>query len=173
MRKPLASRLVGVGVVMAAVGVCSATALARPAHPTASPTVKITSPARCPCGIVTPQSSTVTIVVAVKNLKLSAAHFGGEPVTGEGHLLFSLDRGKFDHPKYSGANGRLAAEIGVEGKYSPGSRPRSPTGTSPKAAHTVVVYLAANDHKKLGPSARTQVHGSVNELRRAAGGPAP
>src|SRR6187551_3052858 len=102
MRKPLASRLVGVGVVMAVVGVCSATALARPARPAAPPTVKITSPARCPCGIVSPQSSTLTIVVAVKNLKLSAAHFGGQPVSGEGHLLFSLDRGKFDHPKYSG-----------------------------------------------------------------------
>jgi hypothetical protein len=154
MRKPLASRLVGIGVVVAVVGVCSATALARPARPTASPTVKITSPARCPCGIVTPQSSTLSIVVAVKNLKLSAAHFGGQPVAGEGHLLFSLDRGKFDHPKYSGANGRLAAEIGVEGKYSPGVKTKITYKHIPDGVHTVVVYLAANNHKKLGPSAR-------------------
>lgn len=154
MRKPLASRLVGVGVVVAVVGVCSATALARPARLTAPPSVKITSPARCPCGIVTPQSSTVTIVVAVKNLKLSAAHFGGQPVTGEGHLLFSLDRGKFDRPKYSGANGRLAAEIGVEGKYSPGVKNKITYKHIPDGVHTIAVYLVANNHKKLGPSAR-------------------
>lgn len=129
----------------------SATALARPA---ATPSVKIVSPSRCACGIVTPQSSTVTIVVAVKNFKLSAAHFGAEPVAGEGHLLFSLDRGKFDHPKYSGANGRLAAETGLEAKYSPAVKNKITYRHIPEGSHTVVVYLAANDHKKLGPSAK-------------------
>ncbi|MEP7224156.1 MAG: hypothetical protein ABI783_04265 [Actinomycetota bacterium] len=153
MRKPLASRLVGFAVAVAVVGVGSATALARPAGPSAPPVVKIVSPARCPCGIVTPQSSTLTIVVAVKNLKLSAAHFGGQPVTGEGHLLFSLDHGKFDHPKFSGANGRLAAEIGVEGRYSPTVKNKITYKHIPDGVHTVVVYLAANNHKKLGPSA--------------------
>lgn len=153
MRKPPTSCLVGLGVaVLLSFG--SATALARPGGPNAPPDVKIVSPSRCACGIVTPQTSTVTIRVEVKNFKLSPAHFGMEPVTGEGHLLFSLDRGKFDRPKYSGANGRLAAEIGVEAKYSPAVTSKITYKHLPAGVHTVIVYLAANNHKKLGPSAK-------------------
>jgi hypothetical protein len=153
MRKPSAFRLVGLGVVAALLSFGPATALARPVGLTAAPSVKILSPARCPCGIVTPQSSTVTIVVEVKNFKLSAAHFGKAPVKGEGHLFFSLDGGKFDHPKYSRANGRLAAKIGVEARYSPSVTNKITYTQLPEGNHSVVVYLVANNHKKLGPSA--------------------
>jgi hypothetical protein len=153
VRKPPVPSLVVLAAV-ALLSIGSATALARPAGPAASPTVKIVSPAKCPCGIVSPQTSTVTVVVEVKNFKLSSAHFGQAPVKGEGHLLFSLDGGKFDHPKYSGANGRLAAEIGVEAKYSPAVKNNNTYKHLPEGVHTVVVYLAANDHKKLGPRAR-------------------
>jgi hypothetical protein len=151
VRKPLASGLVGLAVVAALVSFGSATGLARP---TASPTVRIVSPSKCPCGIVTPQTSTVTIVVEVKNFTLSAAHFGEKPVSGQGHLLFSLDRGKFDHPKYAGANGRLAAKIGLEAKFSPAVKNKIVYRHIPEGSHTVVVYLAANDHRKLGPKAK-------------------
>lgn len=151
MRKPLASGLVGLAAVAVLVSFGSATGLARP---TASPTVRIVSPSKCPCGIVTPQTSTVTIVVEVKNFTLSAAHFGEKPAKGEGHLLFSLDRGKFDHPKYAGANGRLAAKIGLEAKFSPAVKTKIVYRHIPEGSHTVVVYLAANDHRKLGPKAK-------------------
>jgi hypothetical protein len=30
-----------------------------------------------------------------------------------------MDGGKYDFPKHSGANGRLATQLGVQGKYSP------------------------------------------------------
>ena len=96
----------------------------------------------------------MTIVVEVKNFTLSAAHFGEKPAKGEGHLLFSLDRGKFDHPKYAGANGRLAAKIGLEAKFSPAVKTKIVYRHIPEGSHTVVVYLAANDHRKLGPKAK-------------------
>jgi hypothetical protein len=148
VRKPSSSSL---AVLAALSSFGSTTAFA---GPVASPTVKITSPSRCACGIVTPQTSTVTIIVEVKNFKLSAAHFGAAPVAGEGHLLFSLDGGKFDHPKYAGANGRLAAQIGLEAKYSPSVKSKITYRNLPEGSHTVVVFLAGNDHKKLGPNAR-------------------
>ena len=114
--------------------------------------MKITYPSHCACGIAVPQPSTVSIIVEVKNFKLSAAGFGKAPVEGEGHLFFSLDHGKFDHPAYSGANGKLAAKIGVEGKYSPSVTPKITYKGLPSGKHTVVVYLVSNDNKKLGPS---------------------
>jgi hypothetical protein len=129
-------------------------ASARVAGSTAAPSVKITFPSHCACGVVSPQPSTVPVVVEVTNFKLSPADFGKAPVKGEGHLFFSMDHGKFDHPAYSGANGRLAAKIGVEGKYSPSVTPRITYKNLPSGNHTVVVYLVSNDNKKLGPSAK-------------------
>jgi len=147
---PSRSRLVA-GAIVALVSLVLGTGAAS-ARRAAPPEIKITFPSRCACGIVTPQTSTVEIIVQVKNLKLSKAHFGKAPVPGEGHLLFSLDRGKFDHPKYSGDNGRLGASIGVEGKYSPAVTPKIVYRNVPEGSHTVVVYVVANNHKKLGPS---------------------
>ncbi len=140
------------GLVVAALCLGSATASARVAGPTLAPSVKITFPSKCACGVVTPQTSTVLVIAAPTNFKLSAAHFGKAPVKGEGHLFFSLDNGKFDHPAYSGANGKLAAEIGVEGKYSPSVTGKVTYKNLPSGPHTVVVYLVSNDQKKLGPS---------------------
>ena len=111
-----------------------------PSRPTARAESWRRSPRRCR------SSSTVT------NFKLSAADFGKAPVKGEGHLFFSIDHGKFDHPAYSGANGKLAAKIGVEGKYSPSVTPKITYKNLPSGKHTVVVYLVSNDNKKLGPS---------------------
>jgi len=145
VRRPLA-----LGLVVAAVLACSATAGAR--STAGAPSVKITFPTHCACGIAAPQPSTVSVVVAVTNFKLSAADFGKAPIAGEGHLFFSIDHGKFDLPAHSGANGRLAAKIGVEGKYSPSVTPRITYTDLPSGKHTVVVYLVSNDNKKLGPS---------------------
>lgn len=98
-------------------------------------------------------SSTVTFKLAVSNFKLSAADFGKAPVAGEGHLLFSLDKGKFDHPRYSGANGRLAVEIGTAGRYSPAVKPRITYRNLPLGKHELVVRLARNDHRPVGQPA--------------------
>jgi hypothetical protein len=147
VRKPLA-----VGLVVAVLSAGASAASARVAGSAAAPSVKITYPSHCACGIVAPQPSTVSVIVEVTNFKLSAADFGKAPVKGEGHLLFQLDHGKFDRPPYSGANGKLAAKIGVVGKYSPSVTPKITYTNLPSGKHTVVVYLVSNDNKKLGPS---------------------
>ena len=139
----------GLAALAATGGVTAAQA--RPDALAAAPTVKIVSPSRCACGIVTPQPPTLTIVVRVKNFKLSRAHFGQRAVKGEGHLFFSLDGGKFDRPQYTGANGRLAAKIGVAGRYTPSVTNKLTYRNLPEGKHTVVVYLVGNNHKRLGP----------------------
>ena len=92
------------------------------------------------------------IVTTVTNFKLAPAAFGKAPVAGEGHLCFSLDNGKFDHPAYSGANGKLAVKIGSEGKCSPSVTTKITYKNLPTGSHTVVAYLVSNANKKLGPS---------------------
>src|SRR5438477_115049 len=68
-------------------------------------------------------SSTVTARVKLVHFRLSAKDVGKKPKRGEGHLHFAMDNGKFDHPKYSGANGKLAVQLGVAGMYSPSVTP--------------------------------------------------
>src|SRR4051812_24138018 len=45
-----------------------------------------------------------TAVVKLSNFELDPKNVGKKPKLGKGHLHFSLDDGKFDYPKYSGAN---------------------------------------------------------------------
>jgi len=144
VRRPFA-----VGLVVAGVALGAATASARPA---AAPTVKITYPSHCACGIVAPQSSTVSVIAAVTNFKLSAKDYGKAAVPGEGHLGFSLDHGKFDQPAYSGANGRLAVKSGTAGKFSPSVTTKITYKNLPTGDHVLVVYLVSNNNKTLGPS---------------------
>ena len=79
---------------------------------------------------------------------------GKKAVPGKGHLHFSLDGGKFDFPKYSGANGKLAKKLGVAGKYSPSVTPSITYKNLPKGKHTLKVMLANNDHSDAGASAK-------------------
>jgi hypothetical protein len=67
--------------------------------------------------------STVTARVTLSGFKLAPQDVGKKPKPGEGHLHFKMDDGKFDHPKYSGANGKLAVKLGVDGMYSPAVTP--------------------------------------------------
>ena len=117
------------------------------------PTIKITSPSNN----ATAAGGTVTATVSPKNFKLNGADVGKKPIKGEGHLHFSMDDGKYDFPKYSGANGQLAVKLGVQGKYSP-SVTSSITYTGlPAGKHTLEVYLANNDHSNVGPSADVSI----------------
>jgi ABC-type oligopeptide transport system substrate-binding subunit len=110
--------------------------------------------------IVTPKngsttSSTVAAKVTIKNFKLAPNQVGKTAVQGEGHLHFSMDGGKYDQPKYSGANGKLAKQLGVAGQYSPSVTPTVTYTGLPKGKHTLVVYLANNDHTDTGVQAKT------------------
>src|SRR5437016_5318519 len=67
--------------------------------------------------------NTVAVKVKVSGFKLAPNQVGKAAKQGEGHLHFTMDGGKYDFPKYSGANGKLAVKLGVQGKYSPSVTP--------------------------------------------------
>jgi len=97
--------------------------------------------------------SKVTFTVKLRNFKLDAKDVGKMKKPNMGHLHFSMDKGKYDHPKYSGANGKLAVMLGTAGKYSPAVTPTITYANLPKGKHTLVVMLANNDHSLAGPKA--------------------
>jgi hypothetical protein len=95
-------------------------------------------------------SGTVTAKVDVSGIKLAPQSVGKPAKVGEGHLHFSMDEGKFDQPKYSGANGKLAVKLGVQGKYSPSVTPTITYKGLPPGKHKLEVYVANNDHTNTG-----------------------
>ena len=97
--------------------------------------------------------STVTFVVKLTNFKLDPQDVGKQKKPNTGHLHFQMDGGKFDFPKYSGANGKLAVKLGIAGKYSPSVLPNITYRHLPAGPHRLVVFLANNDHSAVGASA--------------------
>lgn len=91
-----------------------------------------------------------TAKVDLSYFTLNGKTVGKTPVDGEGHLHFSLDDGKYDYEKYSGANGKLGAQLGVDGKYSPSVAPEITYKRVPAGRHTLTVLLANNDHSDVG-----------------------
>jgi hypothetical protein len=97
--------------------------------------------------------SNVTFSVKLTNFKLDAKDVGKRKKANMGHLHFQMDGGKFDYPKYSGANGELAVKLGIAGKYSPAVRPSISYKHLPAGKHKLVVFLANNDHSATGAQA--------------------
>ena len=114
------------------------------------PTVSFVSPTD---GEMT--SGEVTAEVELEDFQIDAVNVGKSVEEGKGHLHFSLDGGKFDKPKYSGANGELAVKLGVDGQYSPAVEPTITYTGLPKGEHTLEVDLANNDHSDTGTTAST------------------
>ena len=94
----------------------------------------------------------VTAEVQLENFEIDPAAVGMGNAEGTGHLHFSLDGGKFDHPKYSGANGELAVQLGTDGQYSPATEPTITYTGLPAGEHTLEVDLVNNDHSETGVS---------------------
>jgi hypothetical protein len=88
----------------------------------------------------------VTVTVKTKNFTLDPADVGKTPKAGKGHEHFAMDGGKYDYPKYSGPNGKLAQQLGIQGKYSPSVTNKVTYTGLPKGTHTVTVYLVRNNH---------------------------
>ena len=105
--------------------------------------------------------------VRLTGFKLDPAAVGKAAKPGEGHLHFSLDKGKFDYPKNSGENGKQAQQLGVQGKYSPATEPQIRYRDIPKGKHTLEVVLANNDHTNAGPKA--SVTFTVTKTSRGGG----
>ena len=56
---------------------------------------------------------------------------------------------------YSGANGKLAVKLGVQGKYSPSVKPVITYKGLPTGGYKLEVYVANNDHTNTGAEAST------------------
>ena len=97
----------------------------------------------------------VTAEVDLQGFEIDPKAVGMGNEEGHGHLHFSLDGGEYDYPKYSGANGELAKQLGVEGMYSPSTEPAITYSNLPAGEHTLEVYLANNDHSDTGVEAET------------------
>ena len=97
----------------------------------------------------------VTAEVDLEGFQLAADSVGMANTPNQGHLHFSLDGGKFDTPKYSGPNGKLAVQLGVDGQYSPSTEPTITYSGVPKGEHTLEVDLVNNDHSETGTTAST------------------
>lgn len=123
------------------VGVAAAvTALALSATATAAGGPTITS-------LRTAQSgSKVTVTIKTRSFSIDTKDVGKSPKAGKGHEHFSMDHGKYDFPKYSGANGKLAKQLGVQGKYSPSVNNKVVYTGLPKGKHTLTVFLVRNNH---------------------------
>ena len=93
---------------------------------------------------------TVTAKVALKHFQIAPGAVGQAPRLGQGHLHFTMDGGKYDHPRYSGKNGLLGKKLGVSGKYSPALAPTITYRHLPPGKHVLVVALANNNHTSVG-----------------------
>jgi len=118
----------------------------------ATPAVKFATPK---AGATT--GSNVTFTVKLTNFTIDPKAVGQSPQPGRGHLHFSLDGGRFDHPKYSGKTGKIAVSLNVDGKYSPALAPNITYRNVPKGKHRLEVYLANNNHTNIGPEAEATV----------------
>ena len=130
------SRLRLTGGTVAALGATAALAL--PAAAVAAPTVKRIDTSQ--------KGNKVTVTVKTKGFEVDADGVGGKPKSGHGHEHFQMDGGKYDYPKYSGANGKLAVKLGVQGKYSPSVTNAVTYKGLPMGKHKVTVFLVKNDH---------------------------
>jgi hypothetical protein len=116
------------------------------------PTVSFTSPMHA-----AKTGSKVTFTVKLGNFTICAACVGKAKQANTGHLHFAMDGGKLDYPKYSGANGKLAVQLGIAGKYSPAVLPKITYANLPKGKHTLWVFVVNNDHSNTGVKASTTI----------------
>jgi hypothetical protein len=96
----------------------------------------------------------VVVTAKLAHFTIDAKDVGKANKAGMGHLHFSVDGGKYDYQKYSGANGALAAKLGIAGKYSPSVTPSVTYKGLPKGKHTARVFVVNNDHSNTGASAK-------------------
>jgi hypothetical protein len=137
---------------LAVLGSILALAVAGSALSASKPTVHFTSPMM---GAKT--GSKVVFNVALKGFTICAPCVGKANKPNTGHLHFQMDGGKFDFPKYSGANGKLAVQLGIAGKYSPAVLPTITYWHLPKGKHTLTVFVVNNNHTNTGVKTTTTV----------------
>lgn len=94
--------------------------------------------------------SSFKVSVDLSHFHIAPNMVGMAPMPGVGHLHFMLDGGKFDYPRYAGANGVLGKKLGVAGAYSPALTPNITYSHLPPGRYTLVCMLANNNHTPTG-----------------------
>jgi hypothetical protein len=115
------------------------------------PTVKFNGPT------VVKSGSSFKATVKLGHFHLAPNMVGKAPVPGMGHLHFMLDGGKFDTPRYAGANGAIGKKLGVTGAYSPAVAPDITYSHLPPGRYTLVCMLANNNHTPTGVEAKQTI----------------
>lgn len=123
----------------------------RAAASVARPTVHFDGPAVIHTG------SSFKTTVTLGHFHIAPGLVGQAPVPGKGHLHFMLAGGKFDYPRYSGANGMLGKKLGVAGAYSPALAPHITYSHLPPGRYTLVCMLANNNHTPTGVEAKQTI----------------
>jgi hypothetical protein len=129
-----------------ATGPAAVSAKAKP-----GPTVHFSGPTVLKAG------SSFHATVKLAHFHIAPNMVGKAPVPGMGHLHFMLDGGKFDTPRYAGANGALAKKLGVAGAYSPAIQPQITYSHLPPGRYTLVCMLANNNHTPTGVEAKQTI----------------
>jgi hypothetical protein len=163
-------------VAIAAVAVALALVFGGSSDSEQAPEARAEAPGRPHVEIISPRngarqtSHAVVVKVEIENFQLAPRHFGDEPLLGEGHVRYSLNRvpdcvdpvklqrainspigngrlvgASFDYPEYSGPNGQLAMQIGTAGSYSPGTRPEIYYHDLKPGFYRLIVNLADNN----------------------------
>jgi hypothetical protein len=125
-------------VSTAAVSLGTAALLATTAAAAGAPTITSLKAAQ--------SGNKVTVTIKTKSFTIDTKDVGKKAKAGKGHEHFAMDGGKYDFPKYSGANGTLAVKLGVQGKYSPSVTNKVTYTGLPKGTHKVTVFLVRNNH---------------------------
>ena len=99
--------------------------------------------------------SKFTARVRLTKFQIDPTAVGKSPVPGKGHLHFQLDGGRFDVPGHSAA-GDVAAQLGVDGRYSPAVEPAMTYEQIPPGHHVLEIYLANNNHTDTGVEAEVE-----------------
>ncbi len=140
----LRTRLTASGITAIGATVALATTAVAASHPT------VTSVKQRQRG------NSVTVTAKTRDFTIAAKQVGKKPRAGKGHEHFQMDGGKYDFPKYSGANGKIAVQLGVQGKYSPSVNNQVTYKGLPRGKHKVTVFLVRNNHANY-PGARKTI----------------
>lgn len=99
------------------------------------------------------------VVVRVRHFTLDSAALGKRNERGHGHVLFSLDAGRFDTVKHS-STGALSASLGTTGETSVNASPGIGYTRIPPGTYTLTAQLAGNDGTPID-GARTSIRVTV------------
>ncbi len=163
---PLLSILAAIAAVFSWAGCGGSSSAAEEEAVPGRPSIEFISPRN---GAVQ-RGTAVVVKVDVENFKLAPRHFDREPLLGQGHIRFSLNRvpdcvdpvklerainspfGKgrlvgasFDYPKWAGPNGVLGERIGSTGSYSPATRSEIFYSELRPGFYRLIATLANND----------------------------